>query len=192
MSFDRAVFLDRDGVINRNVFYRDTSAFESPRSIDDLELFPWTAPALRQLSRHGFALFIVSNQPNHAKGKASLEALSAIHERIQAELIQGGVEIVESYYCLHHPGSLLPAYSVCGCRKPSPFFLLDAARKYTIDLSRSWMIGDRWSDVQCGLNAGVQTIRVLADAGPIGDELPKAHFIADDLLHATELILRGK
>ena len=194
MSSAKAVFLDRDGVINRNVFYADSGIFEGPRSSQDLELYPWTIPALGALMKAGYCLFIVSNQPNFAKGKTSLEATTSLHQDLLAKLELADVQICESYFCFHHPESLVAGYSSCDCRKPSPKLLLDAASKFEIDLSASWMIGDRSTDVECGRRAGVQTIRLQPDHPASDPQLdnPLPDHFALDLLEASTIILNGR
>jgi len=131
----RAIFLDRDGTLNAEFYYADTGAFESPRTPDEFMLLPGVPDALLQLQKAGFLLFIVSNQPNAAKGKVSMETLAAIHNEMLRQLGAAGIGITQSYYCYHHPDFTGP----CECRKPSPYFLLKAAKKYDLDLSQSWI-----------------------------------------------------
>ena len=156
-----AVFLDRDGVLNRNVFNPATRAWEAPHHPDDFVLTPGALPALARLAAGGFRLFVVSNQPDYALGKASLEAIAAIHHRLAAQLTAAHVEVDAFYYCYHHPRGIVPGYSGdCACRKPSPYFLFQAHDSYGIELAASWMVGDRASDIACGRAAGVRTIRI--------------------------------
>ena len=148
----RALFLDRDGVITALVHYPSHDEWEAPRVPDDVRLLPDVAEALRALGDTGWLLFVVSNQPNAAKGKATLADIKAVHERVVREL--GDVPIVEWFYCYHQAGD------GCQCRKPSPFFLLQAAETYDLDLHHSWMAGDQDSDIACGHKAGVRTALV--------------------------------
>lgn len=160
----RAVFLDRDGVINYNVFYKDTQAWESPRNTADFAIVPSAIQSMQLLQQANFLLFIVSNQPNYAKGKSSLEELQAIHSKLSHELQINNITVTETYYCYHHPNGVVANYSkVCQCRKPSPFFLLAAQKTYSIDMANSWMIGDRDTDITCGKMAGTQTIKIIPD-----------------------------
>ena len=184
----KAVFLDRDGVINQNVFYPDSSEFESPRSVEEFELYPWTLEALRRLCDAGYMLFVVSNQPNFAKGKSSLEPLREIGDALIAQTAASGIDIVASYYCFHHPASLLPGYSACNCRKPSPKFLFEAAAEYNLELEQSWMVGDRPTDIECGLRAGVKTIRIAPDHPGVVEMIVQPHYDAVNLLEATKVI----
>jgi len=157
-----AVFLDRDGVINCNVLNPSTGMWESPLTVEDFKMMPDALIALRALRKAGFLLFVVSNQPNYAKAKATLQTLESIHQRFLRILSEEQIEFSAFYYCLHNPQGIVPEYSgPCCCRKPSPFFLLQARNEFNLDMERSWMVGDRDSDIECGQAAGVRTIRVL-------------------------------
>lgn len=188
----RAVFLDRDGVLNRNVFYSDTGAYESPRTAAEFELFPHVIGALKLLIQAEYRLFLVSNQPNVAKGKSTLEDLQRTHEALKASLESNAILFEDFYYCYHHPESRVPELKgPCVCRKPAPYFLLKAEREHGIDLAQSWMIGDRATDIECGEAAGVRTIRVLPDfpCDDVRNQLPQPTFFAKDLHDAVIHIL---
>lgn len=192
---NRAIFLDRDGVINRNIFYSDTGEWESPRIPDDVELHSNVIEALRMAEAAGYKLFVVSNQPNAAKGKSTVEELQQAHEKLARVLQESGIRITEFYYCYHHPDSTSkPFGGRCDCRKPSPYFLHKAEKDYRIDLQHSWMIGDRATDIACGISAGVRTVRVLPDHPSRKNartELPTADYYAMDLLEALQLIVQS-
>lgn len=185
-----AVFLDRDGVINELVLNPGTGEYEPPHAPEDLVLVPGVVPALRELQNAGFDLFLVSNQPDYAKGKTTLEQIRVIHEKLDRVLKAGGVRFREYYYCYHHPNGIVPEYSfACECRKPKPYFLLKAAGDYGIDLARSWMIGDRDTDIRCGKSVGTKTILILEphSAGYRGSG--GSDYRADTLLEAVRIIL---
>lgn len=146
----RAVFLDRDGVINRAVV-RDGKPFP-PSGLDELELLPQTALSLLDLKAHGFDLYVITNQPDVARGNQKREVIEAIHERIASTLPIDGI-----FVCYHDDAD------GCACRKPMPGLLLEAQRRHNIDLSRSFMVGDRWRDIDAGHAAGCKT--VLIDYG---------------------------
>lgn len=175
---DRAVFLDRDGVL-----MCDASYFGH---VDQAELIAGAPQALRRLQDAGFRLFVVTNQSGVGRGYFSREAVEAIHTLLNRHFTAAGVSIERYYVCPHHPEDN------CDCRKPKPKFLFEAAREYGLDLSRCFMIGDRPSDIQCGRNAGTTTILVLTGAG---HETLDAHEFApdqvtDDIGAAAAWILR--
>jgi D-glycero-D-manno-heptose 1,7-bisphosphate phosphatase len=120
------------------------------------------APPLKQALSLGFDLFIVSNQPSYAKGKTSLANLMAVAKQVDTFFHTAGIGFRDAFYCFHHPNGIIPGYSgSCLCRKPSPYFLQQAATRHNIDLRASWMIGDRDTDVECGQRAGCHTVLVL-------------------------------
>jgi D-glycero-D-manno-heptose 1,7-bisphosphate phosphatase len=159
---EKAIFLDRDGVLNRNVFYADTGQWESPRSAAAFALCPGVLPALQALQAAGYALFIVSNQPNAAKGKATAGDLAAIHEQLMDALGSAGIRLHGTFYCTHAPA----VHGPCVCRKPSPWFLNQGIRAYGLRPEDCWMIGDRVTDMQCGRAAGVATAWVRTGQEP--------------------------
>lgn len=187
-----AVFLDRDGVINRNIFNPATAAWESPLVPDQVELLPGVPEALRRLQEQKLLLFVISNQPNFAKAKASMETLKAIHQRVCGQLERERIQVAAYYYCYHHPLGVTPSHSgPCRCRKPSPFFIFQARDSFALELDCSWMIGDRSIDVECGKNAGVRTIRIynsteqnVLESGVVLD----GDFLANGLPAAVEII----
>jgi D-glycero-D-manno-heptose 1,7-bisphosphate phosphatase len=183
-----AVFLDRDGVLNSLVLNPGTGRLESPLSREQFRLIDGVVPPLFRLQSAGYALVLVSNQPNFALGKSSLETLSQIHQELVAELLYAGVHFTRCCYCLHHPKGVTPGYSgLCVCRKPSPWFLLRARDDLGISLAQSWMIGDQPTDVQCGRAAGVRTIRIASgcDGAAAG---VAAHHTVRHLAEAVEIV----
>ena len=142
---NRALFLDRDGILDELVYYPSHGEWEAPRRVEDVRMIEGIRAPLQRLADAGWLLFIVTNQPNVAKKKAALEDVLAVHEHVVRSL---GVTITKSYQCFHQ------ASDHCGCRKPSPHFLKEAAREFDVDLTRSWMVGDQDSDLLCGRNAG--------------------------------------
>jgi D-sedoheptulose 7-phosphate isomerase len=145
-----AVFLDRDGVLNRAVV-RDGKPFP-PSGIEELELLPAVASSLLNLKAHGFALFVITNQPDVARGTMTRESVESIHQALASSL-----PIDDIFVCYHDDADQ------CACRKPLPGLLLEAQRKHNIDLSRSFVVGDRWRDIDAGHSAGCKT--VLIDYG---------------------------
>lgn len=179
-----AVFLDRDGVINTNVFNPASGEYEAPLTAADFALAPGAVEGLLKLQAAGFPLFVVSNQPNYAKGKSTLADHYAIDVKMRAEMAWLGIVFARIDYCLHHPDGVVPEYfGACACRKPSPYFLLRAMWEFGLDAAQSWMVGDRESDILCGHAAGVRTILIRAD-----HQKAAADFLASDLAAAADLI----
>lgn len=191
MNGTRAVFLDRDGVLNDLVYYADTDEHESPRRAEDLRLLPGVINALQRLQSAGWTLFVVSNQPSCAKGKCTLDDLRDVAQSMSDRLVAHGIAVRAFYYDYTHPQAVLDEYRRESLtRKPAPGFLLQAAEDYAIDLTQSWMIGDRDTDIQCGQAAGCLTalITTSADAAKRGQSQPD--FIADTLTDVVEMLLK--
>lgn len=140
-----AVFLDRDGVINAAVV-RDGRPYP-PASVATLEILPDVPAALARLCEAGYALVVVTNQPDVARGTQTRATVDAIHDRLRAELPLDAI-----YSCLHDDADR------CQCRKPGSGMLLDAARDLDLDLAASVMVGDRWRDIAAGIGAGCRTV----------------------------------
>ena len=149
---NKAVFLDRDGVINRR-----PAQDEYVTRWEDLHLLPGTGEAISLLNRAGFLVIVVTNQRCVAKGLITTRELESMHERMRAELASQAATIDEVYYCAHEKES------GCACRKPAPGMLLSASVDHQIDLIASWMIGDSDIDIAAGRNAGCRTARLLID-----------------------------
>lgn len=183
-----ALFLDRDGLLNDLVFYPASGEWESPRTPADLRIVAGAGPVLRQLLEADWPLFLVSNQPSFAKGKTSLEHLHAVRQAFEEAFLREGVAFTESFYCFHHPEGVAAGYSgPCRCRKPSPFFLLQAAQEHGLDLATSWMVGDQDMDVLCARNAGCGSVLIpcAASASKCGGQKPSLEIPAlSDLPHA--------
>ncbi len=185
-----AVFLDRDGVLNRHVLHAQRGAYEPPHAPAEIALFPWTLASLRRLQAAGFRLFVVSNQPDHAKRKTTLDALLAVQAAFAGQLRAAGIEIAEYAYCHCHPDSDVQGFGApCACRKPSPWMVQDLLRRHAVDAGRSWLVGDRASDIDCGNAAGLRTIQVRDphSVPGTGQTTPAAR--AATLAEAVELIL---
>lgn len=147
----KAVFLDRDGTINKYVgFLRD---------IDDFELLPGAAEAIRKINESGYLAIVVTNQPVIARGEVTLEQLQQIHNKMETLLGREGAYVDGIYFCPHHPhkgypGEIPELKKECECRKPKAGMLFEAAMDFNIDLHHSFMVGDSETDVQCGINGG--------------------------------------
>ncbi len=173
-----AVFLDRDGTLNRQVV-RDGRPYP-PDRLEDFVLFPDVAAACAALAAAGFTLVVATNQPDVGRGTQRREVVEAMHARLFAELPQ--LARVEVCYA---PGGEKPSDPR---RKPEPGMLRDAAAALGLDLARSWMIGDRWRDVDCGQRAGVRT--VFIDRGYAEALRAPPDFTVDSFAAAADIVLR--
>jgi D-glycero-D-manno-heptose 1,7-bisphosphate phosphatase len=183
-----AVFLDRDGTLIEDVHY--LAAF------DRIALFPWTIDALRLLERAGFLTIVVTNQSAVARGIASEDFVRQSHAELARRLAIGGAHVDAFYFCPHHPEATVERYrAVCRCRKPMSGMIEEGARDHDVDLTRSWMVGDRWIDVATGSGAGVRSVLVRsghperADEEAPGDA--RADAILNNLMEAVGWILRA-
>ena len=172
----RAVFLDRDGVVNRTVI-RDGKPYPPP-TMADLRVLPGVREACRKLREAGFALILVTNQPDIARGAVTHRQVAEINERLQRFL-----QLDEVRMCPHDDAMR------CDCRKPKPGLLLDAARSLNIDLNSSFVVGDRWRDVEAGQRAGCQPIFV--DYGYREQQPSGSFWRVRSLREAAESILRS-
>lgn len=159
----RAVFLDRDGTINKYVGFL--------RNIDELELIDGVADAIKKINTSGFLAIVVTNQPVIARGEVSFEEMEVIHNKMETLLGKEGAYLDGIYFCPHHPhkgyeGERPELKFDCDCRKPKPGMLMNAAHDFNIDLSQSWMIGDGEVDIKAGQNAGCKT--ALIGTGDFG------------------------
>ena len=189
----RAVFLDRDGVINAMVYQAEFGLIDSPANPDEFELLPGVGEAVKTINQLGFLAIVISNQPGMAKGKFTEELLEATKLKMHQELAAYGAHLDAVYYCVHHPDAAVPEYKVkCECRKPRPGLLLRAAEEWDIDLQRSYFVGDGISDVVAGQRAGCKTFLVNSRKCYICDELARQQvepdFMAKDLADAVEAI----
>ncbi|MCZ2207545.1 HAD-IIIA family hydrolase [Cylindrospermopsis raciborskii] len=171
----KAVFLDRDGVINRAVVKQGKPY--PPATLEELEILPGVDKALHSLQREGFLLIVVTNQPDVARGKTKKEFVDAVNSRLASNL-----PINDFLTCFHDDSDN------CDCRKPKAGSLLFAAAKYVIDLHCSFMVGDRWRDIEAGYQAGCQTIFV--DHGYDEKRPDRFDFKVSSLLEAAKTILK--
>jgi len=194
MKKNEAIFLDRDGTINEEVGYLD--------SLDKLVIFPSAFEAIRLINQSGRKVIVVTNQAGVARGLFGEDLVETIHAALREALRRRGAFIDAFYYCPHHPTEGLPPYrQSCDCRKPAPGLFLRASREWNLDLSASWMIGDRYNDMEAAHRAGARGILVktgygadaLSGEGPdTATPAGKPDLVADDILQAVHLILGSR
>ncbi|HXR17389.1 MAG TPA: HAD family hydrolase [Terriglobales bacterium] len=181
----KAVFLDRDGVINRK-----PSEGDYVTRLEDFHVLPGVVESIAQLNHAGFCVIVVTNQRCIAKGLMTVADLERMHRQMSESLARAGAIINGIYYCPHE------MEPTCSCRKPAPGMLLDAALSRGIELSASWMIGDSDIDVEAGRNAGCKTARLSApneaanEPGSCADPSSAADIVARSLFDAVRQILQ--
>ncbi|MFW9942660.1 MAG: D-glycero-beta-D-manno-heptose 1,7-bisphosphate 7-phosphatase [Candidatus Thorarchaeota archaeon] len=165
---NEAIFLDRDGVINKEVNY-----LSDPNNFEFIE---GSIEALKILKEKGFLLIVITNQAGIARGFLTVEILNAIHDKMISQLKENTVKLDDIYYCPHHPDFTGP----CECRKPNPGMILKAETKFNIDLTNSYMVGDTLIDIETGKAANCKTVLVLTGYGK--EEQKKIGSIKPDMI----------
>lgn len=184
----RAIFLDRDGTMNVSKGFISNA--------DDLELIPGTIEAIKAINKSGALAIVITNQPVIARGECSFEELHNIHNKLKTLLGEKGAFVDDIFYCPHHPdkgfeGEIPELKFDCECRKPKTGMIDEAVKKYNIDLSKSYMVGDSTMDLELARNAGVKS--VLVDTGFAGNDGKygrSCDIEAKDLLDAIEKIIK--
>lgn len=186
----RAVFMDRDGTISEEVGYVNHPS--------RYRIFPYSAEAVRLLNEAGWLAILVTNQAGVARGYFTEDVITAVHGLLETELEKQGARLDAIYYCAHHPSvGEAPYRSDCDCRKPRPGLIERAAREFEIDLEQSWMVGDRYSDIELAHNANVRSAFVLSGYGRGEWEYQRPAWkhepdlVAEDLFQAVEKIVMG-
>jgi D-glycero-D-manno-heptose 1,7-bisphosphate phosphatase len=186
----RAVFMDRDGTISEEVGYVNHPS--------RYRVFPYSAEAVRLLNEAGWLAILVTNQAGVARGYFTEDIIKAVHTVLTNELEKEGARLDAIYYCAHHPTVGDAPYRFdCDCRKPKPGLIERAAREFEIDLAQSWMVGDRYSDIELARNAQVRSAFVLSGYGRDEWEYQRPAWthepdmVAEDLLQAVKKIVIG-
>jgi len=185
----RAVFFDRDGTLNEEVGYLD--------SLDRFRLYPFASRAVRAANEAGLVAVVLTNQSGVGRGIFSEELVARVHERLAAEMQQAGARLDAIYYCPHHPAAEVERFRVeCACRKPAPGMMQEAAQRFGIRLEESFVVGDRYVDVEMAHRTGATSVLVRTGFGQSEWELlrsngsPQPDHVAEDVSAAVEWILR--
>src|SRR5262245_8182638 len=188
---DIGVFIDRDGTISEEVGYIN--------HLSRFQIYPWSARAIAVLYRNDLQAVLVTNQAGVASGYFAEELVIEVHEKLQQELAREDAHLDAIYYCTHHPTvGPEPYRQDCNCRKPKPGMLFRAVKELDLNLNSSFVIGDRYSDIELAHNAGTRSIFVLSGYGLGEYEYQRQNWkvqpnwIADNLLEATRIFLRQK
>lgn len=179
---NKAVFLDRDGVINEERCY--------VHRIEDFKLLPYATEGMRVLAAAGYKLIVVSNQAGIARGYYGLSDVEKLHLHMSGILLEQGVYLDAIYYCPHHPAGKINTYAVtCDCRKPEAGMLFRAAHELDLDLKTSILVGDKSSDLEAGRRAGLSQV-ILVESGHVVDDVTRqlADYVAPNLFSAAQAI----
>jgi D-glycero-D-manno-heptose 1,7-bisphosphate phosphatase len=184
-----AIFLDRDGTLNEDVGYLS--------ELSQLTLYPWAIDAVRLFNRAGYAVVVITNQGGIGRRMIRPEFVDELHAVIAGRIAAAGARVDGWYHCPHHPAALIDELRVdCRCRKPEPGMLLDAIRDLNLDPARSWMIGDKWHDVQVGQRVGARGILVRTGWGRLEEDVradgQDVYAICDTLAEAAAVILTSR
>lgn len=186
----RAVFIDRDGTISEEIGYVNHPS--------RYRVFPYSAEAVRLLNEAGWLTILVTNQAGVARGYFTEDIIGSVHSILRQELEREGARLDAIYYCAHHPSVGQPPYRMdCDCRKPRPGLIHRAAEEFSLDLDQSWMVGDRYSDIELARNAGLRAAFVLSGYGlgeweyqrPAWQHEPD--IVAENLLEAVRKIIQA-
>lgn len=180
---NKAVFLDRDGTINI-----DSGYIGDPKLVS---LFPGVAKGIKKLKNFGFKIIVISNQSGITRGLITSDDVDNVNRKVNEILSDENTSIDAFYYCPYHPE--YDSVELCKCRKPSPQMIFDAAKDFNIDLKESFMVGDKISDIECGINAGVKSILItttisMDKLNELKNSQNSANFITDNFLNAVEFI----
>jgi D-glycero-D-manno-heptose 1,7-bisphosphate phosphatase len=183
-----AVFLDRDGTLLEEAGYLDR--------LDRLILFPFTIDAVRLLNRAGFSVVVVTNQAGIARGIFKESFVAEAHRHMTERLAAGGAHVDAFYYCPHHPEAVVNEFrQTCECRKPKPGMLTRAAADLDLALDRSFVVGDRWHDLEAGQRVGARTLLVRTGYGKTEEAAPRPELhpsaVVENVMEAVSWILRA-
>lgn len=163
----KAIFLDRDGIINELVYYPEAGIVDTPINSSQVKLIFGIDQLIRHAKKLGYLVVVISNQPAIGLNKISQKQFDFVDEKIRNLLLNKNLGLNAFYYCFHHPFAKLEKYKkICDCRKPKIALFKKAAKEFNIDLSQSWMVGDGVDDIKAGKNAGCKTI-LLANINSI-------------------------
>ncbi|MGL4509917.1 D-glycero-beta-D-manno-heptose 1,7-bisphosphate 7-phosphatase [Cetobacterium sp.] len=178
----KVIFLDRDGTINVEKSYL--------HKWEDFEFEKNAIEGLKELKNLGYEFIVVTNQSGIGRGYYTEEDLVTLNNQMIEKLKEFGIEILECFYCPHHPEKGIGKYKVdCNCRKPNPGMLLEGIKKYNVDIENSFMIGDKKGDLEAGKKAGLKSILVLTGYGKkIEEEVKENYLIAKDLLEVVTIL----
>lgn len=173
---NKAVFLDRDGTIIKDVVYLSKE--------EDIEIIPEAVEAIKIFNKNNYLVILITNQSGIARGYYSIDQFEKVNKKVVDIFKQKGAIIDDAYFCPHFEND-------CSCRKPNPGMIFEAAKNHQIDLNKSFVIGDKGTDIEAGKNAGCKTVLVLTGLENAQDQSVKPDFVAKDALEAVEWIVKN-
>jgi D-glycero-D-manno-heptose 1,7-bisphosphate phosphatase len=183
LAKSKAVFLDRDGVINELVYNKEEGTIGSPLSAREMRVFPYAAQVIKSIQKLGYKVIVISNQPGVAKKQMTYSEFLKINKKMTRELIKANSFLDGEYYCMHHPYASISKYRVkCTCRKPKPGLIIKAAKEHDLDLNSSVMVGDGLVDVKAGRLAGCKTVLIAHMTEFLNDMIEKENARPDFLV----------
>jgi D-glycero-D-manno-heptose 1,7-bisphosphate phosphatase len=183
LAKSKAVFLDRDGVINELVYNKEEGTIGGPLSAREMRVFPYAAQVIKSIQKLGYKVIVISNQPGVAKKQMTYSEFLRINKKMTRELIKANSFLDGEYYCMHHPYASISKYRVkCTCRKPKPGLIIKAAKEHDLDLNSSVMVGDGLVDVKAGRLAGCKTVLIAHMTEFLNDMIEKENARPDFLV----------
>lgn len=194
MGSRKAVFLDRDGVLNELIYFAEEGRIDTPLTPRQFRLMPGVVDGIKTLQASGYRVIIISNQPGIAKRQFTPQMFGRIREKTKRLLQKEGIRLDGEYYCLHHPYARRKQYrQACDCRKPRPGLILRAAQEGAIDIKSSFMVGDGFADIEAGMRAGCKTILVGHLSSLLTRMMGKKHlyptYLAENFEEAAQWIV---
>jgi len=185
----KAIFLDRDGIINDEIFRSDMNKWTAPHSVGEVRIQKNFINILKKLQKKDYLFFVISNQPDYALGYVKYSDLELVDLKIKKELKKNQIKIKKFYYSFRHKKSIKKNLGPpCFDKKPNPFFLKKAEKEFNLDLKFSWIIGDRQTDIDCGHRANLKTIGIFNERHKFSNNKNKPDYLVKNFNQIIKII----
>ena len=185
----KAIFLDRDGIINDEIFRSDMNKWTAPHSVGEVRIQKNFINILKKLQKKDYLFFVISNQPDYALGYVKYSDLELVDLKIKKELKKNQIKIKKFYYSFRHKKSIKKNLGPpCFDKKPNPFFLKKAEKEFNLDLKFSWIIGDRQTDIDCGRRANLKTIGIFNERHKFSNNKNKPDYLVKNFNQIIKII----